>query len=43
MSILSKCVPASQLGKIFSLFGAFQTLLGMAMSYLATMVNNDDI
>ena len=39
MSILSKCVPSSQLGKIFSLFGAFQTLLGMIMSYLNTMVH----
>jgi hypothetical protein len=39
MSILSKCVPSSQLGKIFSLFGAFQILLGMVMSYFNTMVN----
>jgi len=40
MSILSKCVPASQLGKIFSLFGAVQTLLGMSMSYVNTMLYN---
>lgn len=40
MSIMSKCVPASQLGKIFSLFSAVQTLLGMAMSYVNTMLYN---
>ena len=43
MSILSKCVPASQLGKIFSLFGAVQTLLGMSMSYVNTMVGYNRI
>jgi len=43
MSILSKCVPSSQLGKIFSLFGAFQTLLGMVMSYFNTMLYNETL
>ena len=38
MSILSKCVPASQLGKMFSILAAFQILVGMGMGYLNTMV-----
>lgn len=39
-SIMTKCVPPEHLGKIFSIFGAISTLLGMAMSYLNTMLYN---
>ena len=37
-SILSKCVPPTQLGKIFSVTQAFSTIIGMAMGYLSTQV-----
>jgi len=39
ISILSKCVPASQLGKIFSLSQAISTIVYMAMSYLSTQTH----
>ena len=38
-SILSKCVPPSQLGKIFSVTQAVSTLISMAMGYLSTQVS----
>jgi len=39
-SILSKCVPASQLGKIFAVSQAIATIFGMLMSYLSTLLYN---
>ena len=40
ISILSKCVPASQLGKIFSISQAISTLFGVGMGYLSTQVSH---
>lgn len=39
ISILSKCVPPSELGKIFSISQAASTLLGVGMGYLSTQVS----
>ena len=38
-SILSKCVPKSQLGKIFSISQALSTLVWLAMGYASTQVS----
>ena len=40
-SIMSKCVPANQLGKIFSVTQALATLFGMAMKYANTQASID--
>ena len=40
-SILSKCVPKSQLGKIFSISQAISTLVWLAMGYASTQVSGN--
>ena len=38
LSLLSKCVPKTHLGKIFSITQAISTVIGMAMSFASTQV-----
>ena len=38
LSLLSKCVPKTHLGKIFSITQAISTIVGMAMSFASTQV-----